>query len=205
MISVNPTSTDETNITTPLFASLSRRAVALVIDGLLLGFIAALAGSLIPFLGGIIVWFFYGPLLESSEIKATIGKHLMGIQVTDLMGRRISLKAALIRNAMKVVSISILFIGFLIALFTSKKQSLHDLLAETIVIYGRSEKPVGDAWLDSIKEFFGMGKKNFDLFTSNSTNTDSIVSQLERVESLYAKGALTEKEFLAAKNQILKI
>ena len=205
MISVNQTSTDETNPVTPLIASLSRRTAALVIDGLILGFSAALAGTLIPFFGGVIVWFFYGPLLESSEIKATIGKHLMGIQVTDLMGRRISLKAALIRNGMKVVSISILFIGFLIAIFTSKKQSLHDLLAETIVIYGRSEKPIGDAWLDSIKEIFGIGKKKFELFTSTSTNTDSIVSQLERLESLYAKGALTDQEYLAAKNQILKI
>ena len=204
MISETRNSTDDSVTTNPIIASLSRRSAAFLIDGLILCFIAAVAGSLIPFLGGLIVWFFYGPLLECSEIRATVGKHLMGIQVTDLMGQRISLKAAVIRNVMKLVSISILFIGFLIALFTSKKQSLHDLLAETIVVYGRSEKPVGDAWLDSIKGVFGIGRKNFDLFTSSSSKTDSIVSQLERLENLYSKGALTDQEYKDAKNQILK-
>ncbi len=187
-----------------MISSLSRRFAAFLIDGLLLGFIAAIAGSLIPLLGGLIAWFFYGPLLESSELKATIGKHLMGIQVTDLMGRRISLKAALIRNVMKIVSISILFIGFLIALFTSRKQSLHDLLAETIVVYGRSEKPIGDAWLEASKDLFGIGPKTFDFFKPSSESSESIVSQLERLENLHAKGALTSQEYESAKNRILK-
>lgn len=195
----------QTSESTHLIASLSRRSVAFLIDAVILAFIATVVGSIIPFLGGVMVWFFYAPLLESSEIRATVGKHLMGIQVTDLMGRRISVKAALIRNVMKLVSISILFFGFLVALFTSQKQSLHDLLAETIVVYGRSEKPVGDAWLESVKELFGAGKKNFDLFTSTSSNTDSVVSQLERLEILYAKGAISNQEYTAAKNQILKL
>lgn len=195
----------QTSESTHLIASLGRRSVAFLIDAVILAFIATVVGSIIPFLGGVMVWFFYAPLLESSEIRATVGKHLMGIQVTDLMGRRISVKAALIRNVMKLVSISILFFGFLVALFTSQKQSLHDLLAETIVVYGRSEKPVGDAWLESVKELFGAGKKNFDLFTSTSSNTDSVVSQLERLEILYAKGAISNQEYTAAKNQILKL
>ena len=165
-----------------------------LIDSLVLCIFAAIAGSILPVLGPIVTWFFYAPLLESSEIRATIGKHLMGIQVADLMGRRISLKTALIRNIMKLVSITIMFIGFLFALFNSKKQTLHDLLADTIVVYGRSEKLLGNAWLQSINDFF----------TSSSSKQDSMISQLERLENLHAKGALTKEEYEKAKSLILK-
>ncbi len=204
MMTENEKSTEDLLLTTPKLASLRRRGAAFLIDSFVLCIIAAIAGSIFPILGALLAWFFYAPLLESSEIRATIGKHLMGLQVADLLGKRISLKTALIRNIMKLVSISMMLIGFLVALFNRKKQTLHDLLADTIVVVGRNEKSLGDAWLNSIKDVFGRAKTSLDDFTSASSASESMISQLERLQSLHGKGALTDQEYEKAKNLILK-
>jgi uncharacterized RDD family membrane protein YckC len=184
------------------YAPLTRRFGAFVIDCFILAVLSTMGGYILPFIGAIAVWFFYGPVLESSEIRATIGKHLMGIQVTDLMGRRISLRASLIRNVMKIVSGAIVFIGYIMALFSSKKQGLHDLLADTVVLYGRSDVAVVDAWLENSKEIFRAGKSKLDAPAIDSTDA-SIVTQLERLQALRNQGALSEAEYEAAKTKIL--
>jgi uncharacterized RDD family membrane protein YckC len=89
---------------------MSRRLGALLIDGFILGVMSFFAEHMVPWLGSLIIWFLYAPILESSEIRATLGKHLMGIQVVDLNGYRISFRSAVIRNLMKIVSGAILFI-----------------------------------------------------------------------------------------------
>lgn len=72
--------------------------------------------------------------LHSSKWQATVGKRLLGLKVTDMKGSRISFWRALGRYlAMSFLS-GILLIGYIIAAFTEKKQSLHDLIAGTIVI-----------------------------------------------------------------------
>jgi uncharacterized RDD family membrane protein YckC len=76
----------------------------------------------------------YFAYFESSERQATIGKIAMKIRVTDMHGERITFMNALGRAAFRnLVSGSICLIGFIIALFTEKKQALHDLVASTIV------------------------------------------------------------------------
>lgn len=186
-----------------LYASLSRRLGAFFIDCIILGVFSVIAGAIIPILGSLLVWFFYAPVLESSEWRGTIGKNLMGIQVTDLMGRRISFRSALIRNLMKIVSGAIVFIGFLFALFNRQKQTLHDLLAETIVIYGRSEVPITQAWLETSKDVFRAGKAKLDSVSTNASS-DSLVTQLERLHELRNQNVLSEDEYQAAKKKILQ-
>lgn len=78
--------------------------------------------------------FFYFSLLESSKFQGTIGKMAMGVIVTDMEGNRISFGKAALRALGRYVSYMILFIGFLMALFTEKKQALHDMIASTLVI-----------------------------------------------------------------------
>jgi uncharacterized RDD family membrane protein YckC len=182
------------------YASTGRRFVALLIDGIILGILGLITSFIVPVIGGIIIWFLYAPMLESSELRATLGKHLMGIQVADLMGRRISMKAAIVRNLMKIVSGAFMFIGFIFAFFTGRKQSLHDLLADTIVVYGRSEAPVVDTWIETTKDAFNVGNSNM---TSYSETNDSVVIQLERLERLRSQGTITEAEFEAAKKKVL--
>lgn len=72
--------------------------------------------------------------LQSSKWQATVGKKLLGLKVTDLQGDRITFGRALGRYFAMVFLSGILCIGYIIAAFTEKKQSLHDLIASTLVI-----------------------------------------------------------------------
>jgi len=76
----------------------------------------------------------YFAMMESSAWQGTIGKKVMGIQVADLNGSRISLGRATIRLAVKSFLSSWFLIGYIMAFFTQRKQALHDLLAGTIVL-----------------------------------------------------------------------
>ena len=76
----------------------------------------------------------YFPILESSKLQATLGKKAVGIKVTDLDGNRIGFGRALGRFFGKILSGIILYIGFIMAGFTEKKQALHDMIAGTLVV-----------------------------------------------------------------------
>lgn len=183
------------------YSSILRRAGASFIDVLILAIPSMIMNSIIPVMGPVLVVLLYAPILESSEIRATLGKHLMGIQVTDLSGRRITFQAALIRIGMKFVSSCIMFIGHFFAFFTEKRQALHDLVAETVVVYGRSERAIFDAWSDQLRAIFRAAN-----LTSGESRTErpaSTVDQLERLQALREKGALTEEEFQREKAKIL--
>lgn len=81
----------------------------------------------------VINWLYYA-LLQSSAWQATLGKKALGLEVTDLQGRRISFGRATGRFFAKFLSLMIVFIGFLMIGFTERKQGLHDILAGTLVI-----------------------------------------------------------------------
>jgi len=83
---------------------------------------------------GIVEGWLYYTLLESSTKQATLGKMIMGIFVTDLNGNRISFGRANGRYWGKCVSFITLYIGFIMAGFTQKKQALHDIMAGTLLI-----------------------------------------------------------------------
>ena len=126
------------------------------IDGLisyllmfLLGFVAAIffrAGTMqyMVVLYGLctITGWLYFAGLESSSKQATPGKMAMGIQVTDLNGHRISFGRATARYLGKILSSMILMIGYLMVLFTARKQGLHDLLAGCLVV----RRPAVQTW-----------------------------------------------------------
>jgi uncharacterized RDD family membrane protein YckC len=76
----------------------------------------------------------YYSLMESSPWQATLGKRALGLQVTDLHGNRISFGRATGRYFAKIVSGLTLSIGYLMAGFTRRKQALHDIISECLVI-----------------------------------------------------------------------
>jgi uncharacterized RDD family membrane protein YckC len=78
----------------------------------------------------------YFALMESSAKQATLGKMAVGIKVGDEQGQRISGLNAVGRWFAKIISYLILFIGFIMAAFDSRKQALHDKIASTVVYYG---------------------------------------------------------------------
>lgn len=143
------------NLATSVFAGFWKRAVASLFDTMILAAaltavllvlgailrIAGLAGSEIglvlkvfaPILVLVSAWAYY-TCMESSPWGATVGKSAMGIHVTGTSGQNLSFGRANARYWAKTISAVILFIGFIMAAFTEKKQALHDMLARTIVL-----------------------------------------------------------------------
>lgn len=81
----------------------------------------------------VIQWLYYS-LMESSAKQATLGKMALGIKVIDMDGNRIKFGRATGRYFGKILSGLILNIGYIMAGFTAKKQALHDMLANCLVI-----------------------------------------------------------------------
>lgn len=80
-----------------------------------------------------IAGFLFPPACESSRLRGTPGKWLLGIAVENMAGGRTSFFTALLRNLAKIISGIILGIGFLMAAFTREKQALHDILSSCYV------------------------------------------------------------------------
>ena len=79
------------------------------------------------------VWLYYA-ILESGHNQATIGKMAVGIKVTDMYGERISFGRATGRYFGKIISGMIVYIGFIMAGFTERRQALHDIMANCLVL-----------------------------------------------------------------------
>ena len=141
------------------YAGFWRRFVASFIDGLILMIPSLVLGFV--FQGGpasmgvgFILGILYRPFFESSILMGTPGKALMGISVVTEAGARLSFKQALIRFACTYLSVLILFIGYLMQPFTVKRQTLHDLIAETVVIKNDTNPDLNyfTVWRDHFKE-----------------------------------------------------
>ncbi len=122
---------------TTLYAGFWVRFVAMIIDAVIIavgsGLISAAtlgAGIIVTFVGP---WL-YEAFMLSSEWQATVGKRAMSIAVTGIDGNRISFARATGRHFAKWISVLTLGVGFIMIVFTAKKQALHDMIAETLVV-----------------------------------------------------------------------
>jgi uncharacterized RDD family membrane protein YckC len=87
---------------------------------------------IIVMLGGI--WLYYA-LMESSSWQGTLGKKALGLIVTDLNGQRVSFARATGRFFARLITGLVpLFIGYILAGITAKKQALHDMIAGCLVL-----------------------------------------------------------------------
>lgn len=140
------------------YAGFFRRLQALIIDNLILLIPGLFVGSgfhdfSISIGAHFIIGFLYYPFFESSVLNATPGKALSKIAVLTENGERLSFKAAAIRFLTRYISLVICYIGYLMQPFTAKKQALHDILSETIVIERASEDlNYFTVWKDQFKE-----------------------------------------------------
>lgn len=196
------------------YAGFWRRAAALFIDGLILLIPSAILGSALPVLGSFLCFLAYRPVFESSPLQATPGKALMGLAViNELDGGRISLKTAFVRSLLTFVSGAFFCIGYFMAIFTQKNQTLHDLVAQTVVIRKEAaEVNFFQVWWDEIKKIINYQSPPIDAASSYSTSSPSSSTTspeasthtLEELYKLYQTGALTEQEYQAKKEEILK-
>jgi len=120
------------------YAGFWRRLVAYIIDAIILG---AVSGILIAIMGdpqtaswlispiGIIYiigfWTWRGQ---------TPGKMAMGVKIIKTDGSPIGIGRAILRYVGYLVSTIIIFIGYLMIAWDSKKQGLHDKIAGTYVV-----------------------------------------------------------------------
>lgn len=127
-----------------VLASFGQRLVAFIIDIIILTmFLVVIVFMLVfeedqmsestPQIIGTFLLTAYFVILESSSLSATFGKKIMGIYVITENGDKLSIGKAIIRNLARQLS-SIFFIGYIMALFTEKTQTLHDKIAKTLVV-----------------------------------------------------------------------
>jgi uncharacterized RDD family membrane protein YckC len=102
---------------------------------------AALASLMLLYVFFIFGGWLYCTLMESSKYQATIGKLALGQRVTDLEGKRITFGRANARFFARILSSMTLGIGYIMAAFTQKKQTLHDMVAGTLVLSQQSSVP----------------------------------------------------------------
>ncbi|WP_369978979.1 RDD family protein [Xanthomonas bundabergensis] len=76
----------------------------------------------------------YFGLFHASTKQATLGKMAVGIKVVRGDGSRISVARGIGRYFGFLLSSLTIFIGFLMAAFTERKQALHDMLCDTLVV-----------------------------------------------------------------------
>ena len=83
----------------------------------------------------LVISWLYEAMMESSEYQGTLGKMAIGLIVTDMQGQRISFGRASGRFFAKLITGLVpLYIGFIMAGFTEKKQALHDMIASCLVL-----------------------------------------------------------------------
>jgi serine/threonine protein kinase len=90
--------------------------------------------TLVSLILGLFIKWLYFILLESSPLKATFGKLIMGLVVCDRNGQRISIGMANKRYWAKLLSTMTLYIGFMLSGWTKKKRALHDMIAGTLIM-----------------------------------------------------------------------
>jgi uncharacterized RDD family membrane protein YckC len=145
-----------------IHAGFWRRCAAMLIDGILLGLamavvqivvgagaigafassgdagasLLALAGSMmLLFVIAFVGQWLYFALFEGGTMQATPGKLALGLKVVDDDGAPIGFGRASGRFFGKIVSGMVFYVGFLMAGLTERKQALHDMMANTMVVF----------------------------------------------------------------------
>ncbi len=135
-----------------VFGGFWRRFAAAFVDGIVLFFPQAITRvalnlslfstgessdavtELLVSVGTLVMYWLYSSLLESSARQATLGQQLLGLRVMDVEGRRISFARASARYFGQILSALICGVGYLFNLWTSRRQTLHDLIAGCVLV-----------------------------------------------------------------------
>ncbi len=148
------------------YASFWRRLAAALIDGLVMVLISMLMGEgagillrmpptvMASLIGALVVWLYY-PLMEGTDLHASLGKLVFGLTVVDLHGNPINLKTAFVRHSYRLLSAIALpsmlmllrlvrrpdlmlalltYLPLLVTNLTPRRQALHDWLTGCVVV-----------------------------------------------------------------------
>jgi uncharacterized RDD family membrane protein YckC len=132
-----PTGTQYAGFWARLLAFLADSAILFLVSSAVLAVVAVALGpeALMPVAFGIsALGLFYWPVMHASGVQGTFGKVMVGLKVTRFDGHRISILRSAWRELSKILSASVLMLGYLLAAVLPRKQALHDLLAATYVV-----------------------------------------------------------------------
>lgn len=76
----------------------------------------------------------YWIFADASRYQGSLGKRMLGLRVVGERGARLTLAKAAGRNLLKILSAVLLFIGFMMAGWTRRKQALHDKITDSFVV-----------------------------------------------------------------------
>jgi len=133
-------------------AGLPQRAAATLIDALVVALVAAVGNLtldlvidadaplrqpvvIVPAL--LALQWLYLACMESSPLRATLGKFAIGLRVSDLEGGGIGFGRATARHLGRFLSALPLGAGYVMIAFSARHQALHDLMSRTLVVHTR--------------------------------------------------------------------
>lgn len=114
--------------------------LVLIIPHFIVGFIFSImtagiaAKVLVNIASFAVTWIYF--IFMTNKYQATLGKKVVGIKVISNKSDKLTLGQIVLRETVgKLASAFILLIGYLMIAFTSRKQGLHDMIADTVVVY----------------------------------------------------------------------
>lgn len=119
------------------YASIGKRLLAALIDSLVVGAIGTVIFPYSIFMvisSSLAITVIYEILTMGSSWHATLGQKALNIQVVDQYGNGIDYTKAAGRAFAALLSDAILGIGYIVGLFDSSYQTLHDKIAGTYVV-----------------------------------------------------------------------
>lgn len=204
-----------------IYAGFWRRFVAVVLDFFILCIPMMALYFAVPYVGSVVLALFYYPVFESSPMQATPGKYWMGLRVLNQNGQTLSFPRAVARHLLKYVSACLLAVGYLIQLFTEKRQALHDLVVSSVVVKSEGiESPDWiQTWLRHMRFILRVeegveapaksttasqvNEQNATVSQSTAGSAETATQSIEKLYDLYKSGALTEEEFQGKKSELL--
>ncbi|MBY0416326.1 MAG: RDD family protein [Bdellovibrionales bacterium] len=194
------------------YAGFWKRFFALLIDGIIVWLLSLVL--IVPYFVPpltIIIAGIYHIVFLTSPLRATPGKALMKISVVKSNGSLLTIKDAVIRFAVSFVSSLVLCIGYIISLFTERRQTFHDIIADTVVIEEVfAEQKFIDIFINQAKLIFNNAQTGSAQAAASTTPIDAnyqkpaSTQSLEDLYNLYQKGILTEAEYNMKKEEFLK-
>ena len=124
---------------------------------------------------GLVVDLIYTVSMQLSSKRATLGQQAVGVCIAKVNYEKATLGALLIRYIISLFSSILLKLGYLIAIFTVRKQTLHDLIAGTIVveqdIQEKSKK-------EDIQKIHNKAKNLYGEYDSDVQKFNNIISKI---------------------------
>lgn len=90
--------------------------------------------SVMAYVVAVILGILYEPYLLSSKHQATLGMMAMNLKIVNTDMQPISFGRAFARYLCQILTSITCGIGYLMIVFTKKKQALHDMITETLIV-----------------------------------------------------------------------